>query len=297
VQLATRQQRLQHVAGVHGAFGCAGAHHGVHFVYKQQHFASRVGDFFQYGFQALFELAAVFGARDQSAHIELDQALALKALRHVALDDTLRQAFDDGSLADPRLANQGGVVLGAARDDLHHAADLLVAADDRVELAGAGLGGQVAPVFFKRLVSSFRSLGGDALTTAHLNQGFQNGVAVQAIFTQTLALWTLRQAQQQVLGGDVFILHAFGETLGALQSIGGRTRQANLAGRAVDARARFELLADLITQGEDAARHLGYYSRDDALLLVEQRQQQVRQLYRLVVEILRQALRGEDRLL
>jgi hypothetical protein len=32
VQLAARQRRLEHVAGVHGALGLAGAHHGVDLV-------------------------------------------------------------------------------------------------------------------------------------------------------------------------------------------------------------------------------------------------------------------------
>jgi hypothetical protein len=45
------------------------------------------------------------------------------------------EALDDGGLADAGLADQDGVVLRAAREDLHHAADLLVAADDGVELA------------------------------------------------------------------------------------------------------------------------------------------------------------------
>jgi hypothetical protein len=51
------------------------------------------------------------------------------------LDDVLGQALDDGGLADTGLADQDGVVLGAAREDLHDPLDLLLAPDDRVELA------------------------------------------------------------------------------------------------------------------------------------------------------------------
>ena len=97
--------------------------------------------------QALLELAAVFGAGQQRPEIERQQFLALQALRHVAVDDALRQAFDDRGLADPGLADQHGIVLGAAREHLDRAADLLVAADDRVELAFARRLGQVAGVF------------------------------------------------------------------------------------------------------------------------------------------------------
>ena len=56
-------------------------------------------------------------------------------LRDVALDDPLGEPLDDRRLADARLADQHRVVLRAAREDLDHAADLVVAADHRVELA------------------------------------------------------------------------------------------------------------------------------------------------------------------
>jgi hypothetical protein len=55
-------------------------------------------------------------------------------LGHVAHGDALRDALDDRRLADARVADEHGVVLGAAAEHLQRAADLLVAADDRVEL-------------------------------------------------------------------------------------------------------------------------------------------------------------------
>ena len=51
------------------------------------------------------------------------------------------------------------------------AADFLVAADHRVELALARQLGQVAAVAGERLVGGFRVLRGDALVAAHLRQG------------------------------------------------------------------------------------------------------------------------------
>ena len=74
--------------------------------------------------QPLLELAAVLGAGDQGADVERDQPLVLQLLRHVAGDDALGQPLDDRRLADARLADQGGVVLGAAGEDLHHPVDL-----------------------------------------------------------------------------------------------------------------------------------------------------------------------------
>ena len=61
--------------------------------------------------------------------------LVLQAFGHVAADDALGESFDDGGLADARFADQHRVVFGPARQNLDHAADLLVAADDRIELA------------------------------------------------------------------------------------------------------------------------------------------------------------------
>ena len=42
VQLAARQHRLEHVAGVHGAFGRARADHGVHLIHEQDDLALRI---------------------------------------------------------------------------------------------------------------------------------------------------------------------------------------------------------------------------------------------------------------
>ena len=66
-----------------------------------------------------------------------EQLLVFQAVRHVAVDDAQRQALDDGGLADARLADQHRIVLGAPRQHLNGAADFLVAADHRVELAVA----------------------------------------------------------------------------------------------------------------------------------------------------------------
>ena len=137
-QLAAGEQRLEHVAGVHRALGGAGADDGVELVDEGDDLALGVGDLLEHGLEALLELAAVLGAGHHRAEVEADQALVLEALGHVALDDAAGQALDDGGLADARLADEHGVVLGAARQHLDDPADLLVAADDRVDLAGAG---------------------------------------------------------------------------------------------------------------------------------------------------------------
>ena len=57
------------------------------------------------------------------------------------------------------------------------AADLLVAADDRIELALARQLGQVAAVALERLVGAFGILVGDALGAADRGQRLEDGVA------------------------------------------------------------------------------------------------------------------------
>ncbi len=88
--------------------------------------------------------------------------LFLRLSRHVALDDAQGEAFDDRRLADARLADQHRIVLRAPREDLDHAADFLVAADHRIELALAGPLDQVDAVFLQGLEFAFGSLIGDA---------------------------------------------------------------------------------------------------------------------------------------
>ena len=90
------------------------------------------------GLQPLLELAAVLRTGEQRADVERPHALSLQTLGNVAGDDPLRQPLHDRGLADSGLADQDGVVLRPSREDLDDPADLLVAADDRVELARLG---------------------------------------------------------------------------------------------------------------------------------------------------------------
>ena len=135
VQLAARQHRLEHVRRVHRSFGRAGADDRVQLVDEQDDLALRVGDLLEHRLQPLLELAAILRAGDQRAHVEGDDPLVLQALGHVAADDAAGQAFDDRGLADAGLADEHRIVLRAARQHLDDAADLLVAADHRIELA------------------------------------------------------------------------------------------------------------------------------------------------------------------
>jgi hypothetical protein len=149
-QLAAGEGRLEHVGGVLGALGLAGADEGVELVDEQDDLAVGGLDLLEHGLEALLEFAAVLGAGDEGGEVELEELAVLEALGDVAGGDAQGDALGDRGLADAGVADQDGVVLGAARQHLDRAADLDVAADHRVELRLAGGLGQVAAVLGER---------------------------------------------------------------------------------------------------------------------------------------------------
>ena len=93
--------------------------------------------------------------------------LSFSALGTSPCDDPLRQPFRDGGLADARLADQHRVVLGAAREHLHHAANLLVAPDHGIELAARASAVRSRPYFSSDLVRVLRVRAVHMLVAAH----------------------------------------------------------------------------------------------------------------------------------
>ena len=70
VQLATSERRLEHITGIHGAFGLAGTNHGVNLVDEQDDLTFLFGQFVQNSFQAFFKLTPELGAGNKGTHIE-----------------------------------------------------------------------------------------------------------------------------------------------------------------------------------------------------------------------------------
>ena len=233
VQFAARQRRLEQIGGIHGAVGLAGADQRVHLVDEQNDAAIRGGHFVQHGFEPLLEFAAIFGAGDQRAEIERQELLVLQALRHVAIDDAQRQALDDRRLADAGFADQHRIVLGAAREHLDGAADFLVAADHRIELAVARGLRQVAGIFLQRVIGVF---GGSGIRGAALAQGLDRGIEVLRRHAGSLenfaglAVLLQRERKQQPLDGDKNVAGFLAGLFGGVEHAGERRRQIDLAG-------------------------------------------------------------------
>ena len=300
-QLAAGQHRLQHVARIHRALGRAGADDGVDLVDERDDLAVGVLDFVEHDLQALLELAAVLRTGDHRAEVERDQALVLQRRRHVAGHDALRQPLDDGGLADAGLANQHRVVLGAAAQDLDDAADLLIAADHRVELAVACLGGQVGGVLLQRLVVAFGVRAGNLGAAAHAGHGLaqrlrRDAVALEDI--RALVRGAGRDADEQMFGGDVFVTHRLHLLLGLRD--GGRQLTARLrlrGARTAGARQGDQRIAYLGADALTVAAGGLDQSGDHAVLLAQQRVHQVKRLDLRVARGRRALNRVADRLL
>jgi hypothetical protein len=187
----------------------------MHFVDEQDDLTLRPGGLGQDGLEPLLELSPVFGAGDQGPHVERHQPLVLQAFRHVAIDDAQGQALDDSGLAHPRLADEDRIVLGAARQHLDRAADLLVATDDGIQPPVPRRLSQIPGVALQRLVAF---LGRGAVGRATLADSGDGGIQLcgrRAGLLQRVRRRpaVARQGQQQPLGGDEGVAGGLGRIL------------------------------------------------------------------------------------
>ena len=102
VQFAAGEGGLEQVRRVHRAFAFARADQGVHLVDEQDDLARGLLDLVEHALEPLLEFAAIFGAGDQRAHVEAEQAPVLDPVGNVAIGDAQRQALGDRGLADAR---------------------------------------------------------------------------------------------------------------------------------------------------------------------------------------------------
>ena len=247
--------------------------------------------------EPLLELAAILRARDERADVEGEDALVEQDVGDVARDDAVREALGDGRLADAGLADQGRVVLRLATEDLDDPLDLLLAPDDRIELArprgvgqvdaelvdGRGLAG---PLRLLGAGPGRRALGQDA---NHLVPDLVEVHAERLKDARGDALALADQPEQQMLRADVVVPKPAGFVDGQLDDALGPGRQADLADdRAVTA-----------TDDElDRRAHLGQLdvhvlenARRHTLALTDKAEQQMLGTDVVVVEPLRLVLR------
>ena len=100
-------------------------------------------------FEPILELALDARTGLQQAEIQAQQFDAFERGRHVALHDPQGEPLHDGCLAGARLADQDRVVLAPAAENVDHLADFGVPGEDRINLAGSGLGGEIDGVLIE----------------------------------------------------------------------------------------------------------------------------------------------------
>lgn len=258
----------------------ARAHHGVQLVDEGDDLAVARPDLGKDGLQPLLELTAVLRTRDHRTEIQRDEPLVLQGLGDISLDDALREPFDDGGLADAGLTDQHRVVLGAAGQHLDDPADLLVPADDRIELALAGGGGEVRTELLQCLVLPLGVGSCHPAPSPYRLERVQQLLRRGSLLGQHLSgLPALGgDTDEQVLGGQVLVP----ELLGPLGGIRDDRQQLPVGLGRGDGRAGHAGLGREHPLGPGAHGHLvrldGGQQIDDVLVVLarEQREQQMR---------------------
>ena len=150
LDLAPGQGGLEDIGGVHAALGVPGAHDVMHLVNDQNDIAC-LADLLNKPLHAAFELAPELGAGHQGRQIQQIDLLIPQLEGHLPGGDALGQALGYGGLAHARLADEAGVVLLAAVQDLHHPLNFFFPADDGIQLALPGPAGKVNAVVIQKL--------------------------------------------------------------------------------------------------------------------------------------------------
>ena len=272
MQLAASERGLQHVASIYRAFCLAGPDHGMQLIDEHDGAAFVGGDVLQYRFQPLFELAAILGTREQHRHVERKHAFVLERLRHFAIDDALREPFHDGGFAHTRLADQHRVVLGATLKDLDGTADLVIAADDRVELALTRALGEVDGVLLERLALAFgfrRIDGGPA--THGFDCRLQRLLGQAVILEQPAGVaLVVGEREQKYLAGNELVAALGRDLVGEIEQIGQLARGADFAALAFDLGQTIDGLGERGLEWRDVDAGAGEERSGAAVFLIEQ---------------------------
>ena len=189
-------------------------------------------DLVQHGLQPLLELAAILRAGDHRAEVERQQRLSFRTSGTSPL--TMRSARPStmAVLPTPGSPISTGLFLVRRRQHLDGAADLLVAADHRIELAVARRLGEVAGVLLERVVAVLgaRRVGGAAL--AQLGDRLPSACGLTPAVGQRLggvgALGE-QQCQQHALGGDEAVAGLLGHLFGLVEKTRRLGRHVELA--------------------------------------------------------------------
>ena len=170
MQLASRQHRLQHVAGIQCTVCFARTDDGMQLINKQNDLPFALLHILQHCLQTLFKFAPILGTCYQCTHIQCEDLFILQPLGYVAPHDSLCQSFDNGGLTDAGFTDQNRVVLRFSGKNPNHVTNFIIPADDRIELLGSRLFYQILSVLLQCIISSLRIVRNDSLIAAHRGQ-------------------------------------------------------------------------------------------------------------------------------
>ena len=217
--------------------------------------------------------------------------LVAQEFRHVAVGDFLREAFDDGGLADAGFAEQHRIVLRAAAENLDDALDFVLAADDRIDLILLARNlGQVAAEGAQRRRLDFllrRCRLRHRLPASRIPAAVKFGSSSLRISLRVRSMSTSRffstraatpspsrkQAEQDVLGADVGMIERLRFLAGEREHLLHARRVGNVADH-LRFRAGADLLLDLHADGLEVEAHLLQNVDGDALPELDQAEQQ-----------------------
>ena len=284
---------LMMLRGVHRAFGRTGADDGVQLVDEKDDVLG-AADFVHDGLDALLELAAVFRARDHQGEVERDDLLVAQKFRHIARGDFLREAFRDGGLAHAGFAEEHGIVLGAAAENLDDALDFVLAADDRVDLAFAGEFGEVAAKGLQRgrldVALLLGLLAGPPPAPGSCSDSGRGEIRIEFLedfvagaldvdfeileHARGHAVAFAQQAEQDVLGADVGMIERLGFLAGEREDFLHARRVGDIADH-LGLGAGADLLLHFHADGFEVEPHLLQHVDGDALAQLDQAEQQM----------------------
>ena len=158
LDLTAGEGGLEDIRRVHAALGVPGSDDGMHFIDHQDD-VSLLSDLLDQALHAAFKLSAELGPGHQGSQVQKKDLFILQLVRHVSHGDALGQALGNRRLADTGFADQAGIVLLPAVQDLDHTFQFLVPADHGVELSGPGTCGQVDAVVVQVFPLSVFSIG------------------------------------------------------------------------------------------------------------------------------------------
>src|SRR6185312_6467136 len=190
-------------------------------------------------------------------------------------------------------------VLGTPLQYLDGAADFLVAADHRVELARFGARREVDAVFLQRLALLLGILRLHLLAAAQLLDGSLDVGLVRSRFAQGRTQFALvvQRGQHEQLAGDELVATLLGQLVGEVEQPRQVIADVDVALLAADLRQAVEQAAYALLQGRHVDLRLGQQGRGRAALLVEQGGHDVHGFKDVVVTSDRQRLRVGKRLL